>query len=60
MSERFKPFGIDVELLSRFRSPKEQHETLKKLALGTCEVVIGTHRLLQDSCPYQGFRTFSN
>ncbi|MCI1273138.1 MAG: transcription-repair coupling factor [Clostridiaceae bacterium] len=49
MSERFKPFGIDVELLSRFRSPKEQHETLKKLALGTCEVVIGTHRLLQDS-----------
>lgn len=49
MSERFKPFGVDVELLSRFRTQKEQKETIKKLALGSCDVVIGTHRLLQDS-----------
>jgi len=48
MSERFKPFGVDVELLSRFRTTKEQKETLKRLALGGCDVVIGTHKLLQD------------
>jgi transcription-repair coupling factor (superfamily II helicase) len=49
ISERFKPFGIDVELLCRFRSQKEQKETLKKLATGTCDVVVATHRLLQDN-----------
>lgn len=49
ISERFKPYNIDVELLCRFRSPKEQKETLKNLTLGKCEVVIGTHRLLQDN-----------
>ena len=48
MSERFKPFGVNVELLSRFRTQKEQKETVKKLALGECDVVIGTHRLLQE------------
>ncbi len=48
MSERFKPFGVNVELLSRFRTHKEQKETVKKLALGECDVVIGTHRLLQE------------
>lgn len=48
ISERFKPFGINVELLCRFRSPKERHETLKNLATGKCDVVIATHSLLQD------------
>ena len=48
ISERFKPFGIGVELLSRFRTKKEQKETIKNLATGKCDVVIGTHRLLQD------------
>lgn len=48
IAERFKPFGVGVELLSRFRTSKEQKETVKNLATGTCDVVIGTHRLLQD------------
>ena len=48
ITERFKPFGVQVELLSRFRSKKEQKETIKNLATGSCDVVIGTHRLLQD------------
>ena len=51
--ERFKPFGIDVELLSRFRTPKEQRETLKNLALGKCDVVIATHKLLQDKVMFK-------
>ena len=48
MSDRFKPFGVQVELLSRFRSAKEQKETIKHLATGECDVVVGTHRLLQE------------
>lgn len=49
VSERFKPFGIDVELLCRFRNAKEKKETLKNLATGKCDVVIATHSLLQDN-----------
>ena len=49
ISERFKPFGINVELLCRFRSAKEQKETLKNLATGKCDVVVATHKLLQDN-----------
>jgi len=51
--ERFKPFGAGVELLSRFRTKKEQKETLKNLASGACDVVIGTHRLLQDGIVFK-------
>ena len=53
MSERFKPFGVNVELLSRFRTHKEQKETVKKLAIGECDVVIGTHRLLQEGIVFK-------
>ncbi|RAI15111.1 MAG: transcription-repair coupling factor [Candidatus Melainabacteria bacterium] len=45
--ERFKPFGVNVRLLSRFQSSKEQKEILKQLATGECDVVIATHKLLQ-------------
>lgn len=48
IQERFKPFGVNVQLLSRFRNAKEQKQTLKELSIGTCEVVVATHRLLQD------------
>lgn len=48
IEERFKPFGVNVQLLCRFRSTKEQKQTIKDLTLGTCDVVIATHRLLQD------------
>lgn len=48
IEERFKPFGVNVQLLSRFRNAKEQKQTIKDLALGSCDVVIATHRLLQD------------
>ncbi|MBO6088218.1 transcription-repair coupling factor [bacterium] len=53
ITERFKPFGVRVELLSRFRSQKEQKETLKHLATGECDVVVGTHRLLQDGIVFK-------
>ena len=53
VSERFKPFGIDVELLCRFRSLKERKETLKNIATGKCDVVIATHSLLQDNVQFK-------
>jgi transcription-repair coupling factor (superfamily II helicase) len=45
--ERLKAFPVRVELLSRFRSAKEQKQTLEDLAFGKVDVIIGTHRLLQ-------------
>ena len=53
ISERFKPFGIDVELLCRFRSTKERHETLNNIATGKCDVVVATHSLLQDKVSFK-------
>ncbi len=45
--ERFQAFPIRTEVLSRLKTAKEQEETLADLRLGTVDVVIGTHRLLQ-------------
>ncbi len=45
--ERMKGFGIRIEMLSRFRSAKEQKEILEQLRKGELDIVIGTHRLLQ-------------
>ena len=44
--ERFAPFGLEVEVLSRFRTPAQQKRALKAFAEGTIDVLIGTHRLL--------------
>lgn len=45
-AQRFSPFPARVEMLSRFRSTKEQKEVVKALEAGAVDVVIGTHRLL--------------
>ena len=44
--KRLKPYPVQIEELSRFRSTKEQKETLGRLKNGTVDIVIGTHRLL--------------
>ncbi|MCK4259952.1 MAG: transcription-repair coupling factor [Halanaerobiales bacterium] len=44
--ERFEDFPVNVEMISRFRSPKEQKRIMELLALGGVDVIIGTHRLL--------------
>ena len=45
-SERFEPFDVRVEVLSRFRTKTQQAESLAGFAAGTVDVLIGTHRLL--------------
>jgi transcription-repair coupling factor (superfamily II helicase) len=44
--DRLRPFPVDVEMLSRFRSRKQQKEVLERLTTGAVDIVIGTHRLL--------------
>ena len=46
ISERFKPFALNVGKLSRFQTKPEQIDTIKKLADGGVDIVVGTHRLL--------------
>ncbi|HEY1324156.1 MAG TPA: transcription-repair coupling factor, partial [Streptosporangiaceae bacterium] len=45
-SERYAPFPVTVRPLSRFQGSAETAETLRGLADGTVDIVIGTHRLL--------------
>lgn len=44
--ERFAPFGVEVEVLSRFRTPAQQKRALAAFAEGRVDVLVGTHRLL--------------
>ena len=48
IAERFKPFSVNVQLLSRFKTPKERKKTLEELKSGVCDVIVGTHSLLFD------------
>lgn len=50
---RMKDFAINVELLNRFRTPKEQSNTIKKLKLGEVDVVVGTHRVLSEDVEFK-------
>ena len=53
MISRMEGFPITIELLSRFRSPKQQKEIIKKLARGEIDIVVGTHRLVQDDIAFK-------
>jgi len=50
--ERMTAFNVRVEMMSRFRTSKEQKETLEKLRKGEADIVIGTHRLLQEDVKF--------
>jgi len=44
--QRFGPFPVTIEMISRFRNPKQQKEILQKSEAGKIDILIGTHRLL--------------
>lgn len=46
---RFEQFPVNIELLSRYRTPKQQTEILKKLKQGKIDILIGTHKIIQKS-----------
>ena len=45
--KRFAAYPVTIEMISRFRTPREQKEILEKVKKGEVDIVIGTHRLLQ-------------
>lgn len=51
--DRFADWPVRIELLSRFRSPKQQAETLQALAEGRVDILIGTHKLLQGGVKFR-------
>lgn len=51
--ERFSGYPINIQTLSRFRSRKEQNETIKGVRQGTVDIVIGTHRLLSQDLVFK-------
>ncbi|MDD3593529.1 MAG: transcription-repair coupling factor [Candidatus Gastranaerophilales bacterium] len=53
LKERFAPFAVKIELLSRLKTPKETKNILKETLNGECDVVIGTHRLLQKDVEFK-------
>ena len=48
LSKRVAQFPINVEMLSRFCTPHQQQEIIKKLSQGKIDIIVGTHRLLSD------------
>ncbi len=53
LRERFAPYPVRIGLMSRFRTAKEQKETLRALGTGTVDIVVGTHRLLQKDVDFK-------
>jgi transcription-repair coupling factor (superfamily II helicase) len=51
--KRFSQFPITVEMISRFRTPKEQKIILEKLETGKVDILIGTHRILSKDIKFQ-------
>ncbi|MCH4190930.1 MAG: transcription-repair coupling factor [Butyrivibrio sp.] len=52
-SERMKDFPVRVDMMSRFRTAKEQKKTIEDLKKGMVDIVIGTHRLLSADVKYK-------
>ncbi|WAA12345.1 transcription-repair coupling factor [Fervidibacillus halotolerans] len=53
MRERFQDYPIKIGILNRFRTRKQQQETLKGLKAGTIDIVVGTHRLLSKDVQFR-------
>ena len=50
---RFRGFPVNIDVLSRFRSAKEQQRTVQNLRSGSVDLIIGTHKLLQKSIEFK-------
>ena len=53
LKQRFTAFPMQVEMLSRFRSPKEQAEIAARVAAGKVDILVGTHRLLSKDVQFR-------
>ena len=51
--KRFAGYPVNIEVLSRFRTPQQIKKALSDLETGACDLVIGTHRILQKDVKYK-------
>lgn len=51
--QRFAKYPVDVEVISRFRTPAQMKETLRRVSEGSVDLLIGTHRLLQKDVQFK-------
>ena len=52
-SKRMENYGVQIELLNRFKTASEQKASIKKLESGTADIVIGTHRMLSKDVKFR-------
>jgi len=57
-SDRLKDFPVTIDYLNRFKSAKQQKESLKKLAEGKIDILIGTHRILSKDVVFKDLGLF--
>lgn len=50
---RFRAFGVNVDMLSRFRTAKQQAQTKRKLKRGEVDILIGTHRIISNDIEFK-------
>ena len=53
ISARMRAFAVSVEMLSRFRTPKQQGEILRRVARGDLDIIVGTHRLISKDVQFK-------
>ena len=51
--ERMKEYPIKIELLNRFKTPKQQKEIIRKLKIGEIDILLGTHRILSKDVEFK-------
>ena len=52
-SQRMKDFSVEIDMLSRFRTPGEQKKILERARKGGLDIIIGTHRLLSKDIAFR-------
>ena len=58
IARRFEGFPVQVEMLSRFRTPKEQEDILRRTARGEIDILVGTHRMLSKDVKFHDLGLF--
>ncbi len=53
IGSRMRAFAVSVDMLSRFRTPKQHKESLRRLARGDLDIIIGTHRLISKDVKFK-------
>ena len=58
IARRFEGFPVQVEMVSRFRTPKEQEDILRRTARGEIDILVGTHRMLSKDVKFHDLGLF--